>query len=172
MRILESELPKRKKNRLAGYDYSECGAYFLTICVQNREPILWKATNNVGATCGRQLPLSNYGQIINDEIKRISSIYNNVMIDKYVIMPNHIHIIIVLRDNRAVDGRPQVAPTISRIIKQFKGAVTKQIGWSIWQRSFHDHIIRNEDEYRKIWDYIEYNPINWQQDRYFKTSKE
>ncbi len=165
MRKLECELPKRKKNRLENYDYSQCGAYFLTICVQNHEQILWE--NNVGATCGRPFPLSNYGQIINNEIQCIPSRYNGtVYIDKYAIMPNHIHLIIVLQ-TMDVNGRPQVAPTISRVVKQFKGAVTKQIGWSMWQKSFHNHIIRNNDEYEKIWDYIEYNPINWQQDCYF-----
>lgn len=167
MRILESELPKRKKNRLTGYDYSECGAYFLTICVQNHEPILWKATNNVGANIVRPPILSDIGSIVDVKIKEISTIYPLATVDKYVIMPNHIHLIIVLR-TLDENGRPMVAPTISRIIQQFKGAVTKQIGWSIWQKSFHDHIIRNEDEYFKIWDYIEYNPLNWQLDRYYK----
>lgn len=143
----EHELPKRKRNRVDNYDYSECGAYFLTICVQDRKLLLW---DTVGATCGRPLPLSEYGQIIENEINRISSIYNDtVNIDKYVIMPNHIHLIIVLQ-TMDVNGRPQVAPTICRVIQQFKGAVTKQIGWSIWQKSFHDHIIRNNDEYGTI----------------------
>ena len=164
MQKLEADMPKRKKNRLSDYDYSMCGAYFLTICIQDRIPLLWTSAENVGATFGRPLPLSEYGMIIKNEIERIASIYGNaVNIDKYVIMPNHIHLIIVL-STIGENGRPKVAPTISRIIQQFKGAVTKQIGWSIWQKSFHDHIIRDKEEYEKIWDYIEYNPFNWEQD--------
>lgn len=80
-------------------------------------------------------------------------------------MPNHLHLIIVI-DNPVI-GRTQFAPTISRIIKQFKGAITKQIGFSPWQRSFYDHIIRNEKEYTAYWQYIENNPVNWENDELF-----
>ena len=75
-------------------------------------------------------------------------------------MPNHIHMIITNTNNE----RTQFAPTISRIIKQMKGIITKEIGYSIWQKSFHDHIIRNEKEYNLIAEYIENNPIKWEDD--------
>lgn len=158
-------LPKRKSMRLQDYDYASNGAYFVTLCIKDRQCILW----NVGATCGRPCNdkhhLSDYGLIIDREICKIGMIYGNtVVIDHYVIMPNHIHMIIVLQDG--MDGRPKVAPTISRILQQFKGSISKQIGFSIWQKLFHDHIIRNEQDYQKIWEYIDTNPLRWQDDCY------
>lgn len=83
-----------------------------------------------------------------------------VKLDNYVIMPNHIHMLIAIDDC----GRTLFAPTISRIVKQFKGVVTKQIGKSIWQRSFYDHIIRDEQDYVEKWNYIENNPARWLDD--------
>ncbi len=158
-------MQKRKPIRLKGYDYSQNGAYFITICVKDRHPMLWQP---VGATCGRQRltpQLSNIGITIDNEINRISTMYNqNVSIDKYVIMPNHIHMIIALYNN---NGRPQVAPTISRIMQQFKGSITKQIGFSLWQKLFNDHIIRNQREYEKIWEYIDTNQLNWEKDCFY-----
>ncbi len=93
------DLPKRKPNRLKNYDYSQCGAYFITACTKSRHEILW----NVGATFGRpsESPqLSEYGIIIKNEIDHIDAIYNYIVtIDKYVIMPNHIHMIILLHED-------------------------------------------------------------------------
>ncbi|WMJ21932.1 transposase [Paludicola sp. MB14-C6] len=163
------KLPKRKSNRLNEYNYSKNGAYFVTICVKDRHELFWK--QGVGATLGRPndtAHLSIYGNVVNNEIKRIEKIYNDVVvITRYVIMPNHIHLVICLQGN---DGRPQVAPTISRVIQQFKGSVTKQLGFPLWQKLFHDHIIRNEDEYFRILQYIENNPFYWEQDLYYKPT--
>ncbi|MTI81456.1 MAG: transposase [Firmicutes bacterium] len=159
------KLPKRKSNRLIGYDYSQYGAYFITICIKDRKKLLWQ--NVVGATFGRPIEtsLSSIGKIVDTEIAKISDVYKNVTIKKYVIMPNHIHMIIVLQPDEG--RRPQVAPTISRIIQQFKGSISKKLGFSIWQKSYYDHIIRNETEYQKIWEYIDTNPLKWEHDKYY-----
>lgn len=165
------ELPKRKPNRLNGYDYGQYGAYFITICIKDRQKLLWQ--NDVGATSGRPIEpsLSYIGKIVDTEIAKISNVYQNVVVEKYVIMPNHIHMIIVLqadKSRRPQSGRPQVAPTtVSRIIQQFKGSISKKLGFSIWQKSYHDHIIRNETEYQKIWEYIYTNPLKWELDKYY-----
>jgi len=79
-------------------------------------------------------------------------------------MPNHMHFIIVIINTE--NGRTQVAPIISRIIQQFKGSISKQIGFSIWQKLFYDSIIRNENEYLRIWEYIDQNPLKWKEDSY------
>lgn len=156
------ELQKRKKNRLKDYDYSQNGAYFITVCVKDKRNLLW---TDVGATCGRP-QLTDIALKVDKEINKISAVYENVVIDKYVIMPNHIHIIILL--NGTKNGRTEFAPTISRIIKQFKGSISKQIGYSIWQQSFYDHIIRDEEDYLKIWRYTETNPLKWREDCYYE----
>ncbi|MCL2406513.1 MAG: transposase [Defluviitaleaceae bacterium] len=161
------ELLRRKPNRLKDYDYSRNGCYFVTICVKGRQKLL----GNVGANCVRQgihQNLSAQGKIIEKEIGILSETYDSVNVDKYVIMPNHIHMIIIINVNgQEVSRRTQFAPTVSRIIKQFKGSITKKIGSSIWQRSFHDHIIRNEADYQRIWLYIDMNIVKWEEDCYY-----
>jgi REP element-mobilizing transposase RayT len=154
------ELPIRKPNRLNHYDYSQSGYYFITVCIKDRHELL--GSIDVGANCVRPC-LSEYGRIVEKEIAILSETYNAVSVRNYVIMPNHIHLIVVIGES----GRTQFAPTISRIIKQFKGSITKKVGFSIWQRSFHDRIIRNKDEYSRIAEYIENNPYSWQDDCFY-----
>ena len=91
-------------------------------------------------------------------IKNIPIHYPVITVDNYVIMPDHIHLL--LQINSDFNGRPLVAPTIDRVIKQMKGYISKQIGFSIWQKSFNDHIIRGDQDYKEIWEYIENNPLN------------
>ena len=163
------KLPQRKNIRLKNYDYSQAGYYFITICNKDKKNLFW----NVGAhlwsseTFGLQFKkqiLSNIGEVIDKEINKINSIYKNVEIDKYVIMPNHIHMIIVLYDEK---GRSQTAPTISRIVQQFKGSISKQVGFPLWQKLFYEHIIRNQEEYEKTYEYIQTNPLKWEEDKYY-----
>ena len=157
-----SEMPKRKQIRIEDYDYSAPGAYFVTICTANREKILWK--DGRGELCSpAQIVLSNAGMIVCKEIEKLNTIYNAVSVDTFCIMPDHIHLLLVIHTD--ADGRTQFAPTISRVVKQFKGAITKQIGRSIWQKSFHEHGIRNQQDYDEIWEYIENNPLKYMQKR-------
>ena len=159
------ELPKRKTIRLKEYDYNLPGAYFITICVKNKKPILSDVF--VGASIARpkEIRLSKYGKIVDKTIKNIPFYYPAISIDNYVIMPNHIHLLIQIRSDNI--GRPMVAPTIERVIQQMKGIITKQIGFSIWQKSFNDHIIRGNFDYKEIWEYIENNALKWREDKYY-----
>ena len=84
-----------------------------------------------------------------------------LQVEKYVIMPNHLHMILWIKETE------ENPPTISHVIQQMKGAVTKQLGVSIWQKSFHDHVIRGKQDYLEIWEYIENNPLKWTLDRYY-----
>ena len=153
-----NELPKRKQIRIENYDYSTPGAYFITVCTVNREKIFW--SDRRGELCSpANVPLSDIGMIVDNEIKKLNSVYDAVRVDKYCIMPDHIHMILTI--NTDADGRPQVAPTISRVIKQFKGSVTKQAGRVIWQKSFYEHTIRNQQDYNEIWEYIQNNPVKY-----------
>ncbi|MBQ7087055.1 MAG: hypothetical protein IJM96_06240 [Clostridia bacterium] len=157
------KLPERKPNRLNKYDYSSDGVYFITICVRDMKCILSEV--NVGATIGRpnEIHLTQIGKIVDEAINEIPKHYYTVFVDKYVIMPNNIHIL--LRIDRG--GRPMVAPTISRVIQQMKGYITKKVGYPIWQKLFHDHIIRGEKDYLKIAEYIENNPYKWKDDCFY-----
>ena len=152
------DLPIRKNIRLRDYDYSQGGVYFITICTKNKSPILWDI--NVGTTNGRP-PISRNGQIVDNAINNISAVYPSAEIDKYVIMPNHVHMLISLSDN---DGQTLQSPKIGRVIQHLKGYVRKQIGYMIWQTRFYDHIIRDEKDYLARWKYIDENPLKWQDD--------
>ena len=154
----KKELPKRKKNRLQGYDYSSSGAYFITICTSERRNYFW---NNVGARIARpqDVELSTYGEILDDAVKKISIIYPAISVEAYVIMPNHVHLLLMVRADE--HGRAMRAPTMSRIVNQLKGYVTKKIGISIWQKLFFDHVIRNREDYEEHAKYIYENPMKW-----------
>ncbi len=156
---MESIFPKRKEIRLGNYDYSTCGVYFITICTKQKKPLFW---DNVGATCGRpenEYQLSDCGIIVENEIALLSSVYESVRVDKYIVMPDHIHMLVSIVPDEF--GRPQVAPTISRVVQQFKGAITKKVGFSLWQKGYYDHIIRGQQDYDEIWQYIDENPLRW-----------
>ena len=137
----------RKTPRLSGYDYSNKGAYFITICVKERVEILGEVLQHGDE---RKMQLSEYGLVIEKYLSQIKGI------DAYVIMPNHIHMIIFINN--------QNEQPITRRIATFKTLVTKELGFAIFQRSFHDHIIRNEQEYLHIVNYIVDNPQKWTQD--------
>ena len=177
------ELPVRKNVRLHDYDYSKAGCYYITICVKDRHELLGRV---VGAITNRpnqdantvQVELTEYGHIIEQTIIGIPVYYPYVSVDKYTIMPNHIHILFTFRysemwidggneRNLDKDGRLIIAPTtLSNVVRQFKRHVTREIGFSMWQKSFHDRIIRNETEYQRVWRYIDENPARWADDVY------
>lgn len=152
------EIKTRKPNRLENYDYSQNGTYFITVCVKNRKPILSRI---VGATIGRpfEIQLTRCGEIVKKSIKNITEFYPAIEVDNFVIMPDHIHLLLRIHVDNS--GRPMTAPTISNLINQTKGYVTKRVGFTIWQKSFYDHIIRNQEDYNKVWEYIENNPLKY-----------
>ena len=153
-----NNLPKRKEIRIKDYDYSSPGAYFITICTANREEILW---NGVGADIIRpqNVPLSTVGKIVEQGILQMAQHYENVAVDKYCVMPDHIHFI--LRIESDIGGRIISAPTVSTVVGSMKRWVSRQIGRPIWQKSFYDHGIRNQRDYDEIWEYIENNPLKY-----------
>ncbi|MBQ8831370.1 MAG: transposase [Oscillospiraceae bacterium] len=156
---------KRKNNRLAEFDYSTVGAYFITVCVKGKQHIFW--AKNVGADIIRpqnEYILSDYGYIADRVIKDIPVHYPSITVDKYAIMPNHIHLLLSIHET---DGRIISAPTISTVVGQMKRQISKLIGISIWQKSFYDHIIRNKHDYDAAWQYIDENPVKWETDEFY-----
>ena len=156
------ELPKRKRNRLTEYDYSTPNAYFITVCTQKRKNLFWE---DVGAAIGRpeNVLLTEIGMMAKQAVLDIPKHYPTVTVNNAVIMPNHIHLL--LRIKADTDGRPMTAPTISMIINQTKGIISKKAGFSVWQKGFYDHIIRGNQDYMDIWNYIEGNPGKWAEDK-------
>ena len=124
--------------------------------------------------------LSKIGKEVDNTIKYIGK-YDFINMDKYVIMPNHVHIIISFEYPAGGCGNPPLQaenptyPPLQEIIKRLKTYTNKQYNklsnrndLKLWQRSFHDHIIRNENDYKTIWEYIENNPFKWEHDRYYR----
>lgn len=151
----------RKQLRLNNYDYSSAGAYFITICTKDNKQILAKIVVGDGVLTVPDYTLTPYGIICEKHIQSLNNFYENVNIDKYVIMPNHIHMLI------SVSVVPQTVSrtnSIPDVIRSFKSLVTRDIGVSIWQRSYNDHIIRNQEDYNMKWKYIDANIIRWKND--------
>ena len=168
------ELPVRKSIRLKGYDYSRAGYYFVTICVKNRHEMLGKVVGRDVLIAPPHVQLSEYGEIADKHINKINLVCDGFRVDKYVIMPNHIHMIIIktydgvgaANDGAMKTSRPTSA-SIPNIIRSFKTMVTKEIGFSLWQERYHERILRNEEEYRIRWNYIKNNPAKWADDDFF-----
>ena len=142
------ELPNRRKNRLENYDYSQNGAYFITICTKGRK----KALSEIVGDDAHIVP-KPYGAIVEKYIR------NAKEIEKYVIMRDHIHMIIRIDNGTMWASSP--TKKVSSIVRSIKILTTKEIGKPIFQRSYYDHIIRNQSDYNEIWEYIENNPKKW-----------
>ena len=166
------EYPKRKKNRLGYYDYNQNGAYFITICTNDRKCILSRIVGG-GVLDASATHLSDLGTIVERRIWEMNRVYPDVQTVKYVIMPNHVHLLVCIdrSEHRAGYGRSRTpSPTnavIPRYVSTFKRLCNREFGKDIWQRSFHDHIIRDEAHYQLIWQYIDTNPARWQQDCFY-----
>jgi putative transposase len=164
----------RRSIRLREYDYSQPGSYFITVCTSDKAPLF-------GEIIEGEMVLNDFGKIVEKEILKTESFRNNIEIDKYVIMPNHVHLIIVIWPSRT--GTARRAPTVERfgkpirnsiptIVRSLKSAITRQINilrhisnHSIWQRNYYEHIVRNEGELNKIRCYIINNPPKWEFDQ-------
>ncbi|MBS1745527.1 MAG: hypothetical protein JST21_05105 [Bacteroidetes bacterium] len=197
----------RRSIRLKGYDYSQAGLYFITICCQDRAYLFGNVVNG-------EIILNEYGTVAHNEWAKTPEIRNNVELGEFVVMPNHIHGIIRLsgrgelhspenetdvfntsqppENETDVFNTPQppdnltgnyrgesISPlrgpsqTIGAIVRGYKSSVTKQlnllnIGCVVWQRNYYEHIIRNEQSYQRIAEYIINNPKNWKEDKFYK----
>ena len=164
------ELPKRKPNRIPHFDYSTPGAYFVTICTQDKAPLLSTVVGG-GALDAPDVRLSRYGEIAQKYILSGNRI-PGVTVDKYVIMPNHIHLILLVEETATAGTSRAPSPTnavIPHFVSTLKRFCHRDFGKKIFQRSYHDHVIRNEASYQKIWQYIDNNPTLWQEDCFYVT---
>lgn len=148
----EDRFPKRKSPRIKEYDYSQGNYYFVTICTSQKQRIF-----------GNPMELNKLGKIAEKLLFEIQVHCSNIRIDKHVIMPNHIHVIFEVVEDGA---------DLLNVIGSYKSAVAKEIHKiqpkiTVWQRSFHDHVIRNQKSYEKIWNYIEGNPSKWEEDCFY-----
>ena len=149
---MKNDRPQRKTIRLPNYDYSREGAYFVTICTEGKAKLLCSYTRPAMEGDMPIFRLTPVGQTVNEMLRLIPGI------DKYVIMPNHVHLIVF---NDGSDG------SLARKIQFFKSNITRKLGRSIWQRSYYEYVIRSEQDYLVRWKYIDDNPIKWATDDYY-----
>ncbi len=165
------ELKNRKSPRLRYFDYNKTGVYFITICTENRKCILSRIVGTGVPDCpNSQVELTPYGIIAERYIKQLDAFYGNISVKSYVIMPNHIHILLFIRGNG--QSRTPVPTTkansiYSRYISTFKRFCNKEYGKNIWQERSYDHIIRNREDYEKHLQYIYENPKRWLYDELY-----
>ena len=160
--------PERKEIRLRNYDYGTAGVYFITICSNNREctfgSVVQGSVFQEPTVC-----LSELGETIRDNINLISIAYPNLEIAKSVIMPNHLHLLLLVREGVQADGQALNKMLIPKVIQSFKASVSRQTKAQkpVWQNRFYDHVVRDEQEFQRIWSYIDNNPASWLDDCYY-----
>ncbi len=162
------ELPKRKTIRLKEYDYNNEGYYFITVCTKDKQKLLCDIVGT-GILDGPQIKFTKQGNIAKQQIETMRDFYDDIKIDKYVIMPNHIHLLIKIIGAENGPSRKPV-PTnskISNFVGTFKRFCNKQYGKNVWQYRSHDHIIRGQQDYKEIWQYIDNNPAKWEEDKFY-----
>ena len=174
--VIDMEMPNRKPNRIAGYDYSQSGAYFVTICTQDRKKILSRISvgtplpgcpqepcdeNGHPGTGVPTVELLWHGEVADKYIRQMDAFYNHLSVDKYVIMPDHIHLLVTIHGGHPGTGVPTRTSEIARFVGTFKRFCNKEYGSNIWQSRYYDHVIRNQQDYNEVWEYIENNPTKW-----------
>ena len=163
---MENNLPKRKHPRLEHYDYSTAGAYFITICTHSRRCLLSRIVGRGLAPA--EIRYTAYGRIAQEQLLLLEQRYPSLQIDQYVIMPNHIHAILLLEET-AGDGQ---RPTIMDIVCAYKSLTTRQCKKvqpidKLFQTSFYEHVIRGREDYNEIAEYIVNNPKEWELDKLY-----
>ena len=154
--------PSRRPLRLPEYDYSTAGGYFITVCTRDKAQILCRGAHCAPAEGGR-FPLSEKGMWVRRGIENIPKQYPGITVEKYVIMPNHVHLILMIHTD---GGRTMCAPTVSRVVRGLKEYVTKRCGVPVWQRSYYDRVLRGEEDFLRAWGYLDGNPARWAEDEY------
>ena len=165
----KAAFPKRKEIRLKSWDYSNVGAYFITICTFQKSCILSRITVGEGLA-PPVVMLSPIGQCVKEQLLALPKRYPTVHIDNYAIMPNHIHLLVSFNTD---SGGASPSPTLFDVVRVLKSLSTRlsrdNLGnLPLWQRSFHEHVIRNDNDYCEIWEYIDANPAKWAEDRYYE----
>ena len=151
---------------MKSYDYSY-GWFFVTFCTANRKQILSRICVGRGALTPPCVELSAIGRTVEKHILRTNELYANVAVDSYVIMPNHVHLILALEPSAGGGVRAPRPTPLSDVVRSIKVMVTKEIGYSVWQTSYYDHILRNEADYLRARQYVDENPARWAEDEYY-----
>lgn len=162
-------LPCRKRNRMGEYNYSAEGEYFITICVKERCEILSEIVGDDACDVPK-IRLLPCGEIVDKHIKKMDGNYKGINVYSYVIMPNHVHLILqILPECGTSQASSPTKALIPMFVSQLKRRCNREYGENIWQRSYHDRIIRDGDEFEKKDNYIRENPSLWKKDCFYSS---
>ncbi len=168
-------MKKRKRNRMVGYDYSMNNLYFVTICVKNMECCFGEILSAYSESKSKKMYLNEIGEIAKIQWDWLENQYPYIKVHTFIIMPNHIHGIIEIDRNLIINKNIKIK-SLSSLMGAYKMTTSKLIHLSgfhdfSWHRSFYDHIIRSENAYENIFNYIKMNPDKWVDDKYNTTQK-
>ncbi len=151
------DYPKRKHPRLKTFDYAAGGTFCITICTSGKEKTLGTVVTDGEES---HVQLSPLGRFVEDLIQSIPDAYQGVQVHNSVVMPNHVHILLQIPEGKPV--------SLFTVIRSLKTMAVKGWGQPIWQRSYYEHIVRNEQDALRYWKYIDENPKKWTLDPYFE----
>lgn len=166
---MKETFSRRKNPRLRDFDYSTAGAYFITICTENRKNLLSHIVGGDVLDAPCDIELSEYGKIAEKYVNQLSDFYKDIVVEAYTIMPNHIHIMLMIQyvGTSRTSSPTKQHSTVPRFISTLKRFCNKEYGYNIWQRSYNDHIIRDEEDYLLHLRYISENPLKWKLDELY-----
>lgn len=158
----------RKTTRLPDYDYSDPGYYFITLCTKEKRKFLGEVVGT-GLLDGPKVQLSSYGEVAKAQLEQMADFYDTINLESYIVMPNHIHLLLRIqeKENMRTGRLSPTSSAIGKFVGTFKRFCNKRYGKNIWQMRSHDHVIRGEKDYLKIWSYIENNAAKWKQDCFY-----
>ncbi|MBR2070458.1 MAG: hypothetical protein IJ981_03425 [Clostridia bacterium] len=164
------QFTKRKTPRLKNFDYNTVGVYFITICTKNRRCLLSRIVGTGVLDCP-QVELTESGKIAEKYINQLNGFYEHISVESYVIMPNHIHLLLFIKENgQSRTPVPTRANSVfSKFVSTFKRYCNKEYGENIWQARSNDHIIRNRQDYEEHLQYIYQNPLRWHCDELYSN---
>lgn len=173
---MKMKLPERKPNPMAQYSYGQAGSYFVTLCTHNRARLFQMESSAGNGLCA--IPEKENGtthkscpaagnQIIHKWIRETENKFPSITIDKYVIMADHIHLIITIPSQHTNCSLPDImrffkTMTTNEYIRDVKAGILPSFDKKLWQKSYYDHVIRNQQDYNEIWEYIRNNPLKWE----------
>lgn len=165
---MKEPLPRWKPLRLKDWDYSTRGLYFLTVCAKDHQPLFGRVVGG-GVLDAPRVALTEAGAAIERRISVINAHYRHVQIEQYVIMPNHLHLLVLVsgpsRTPAPTNNRAnEVIPALISTLKRF---VNKDCGEDLWQTRYYDHVVRDDRDLHRIQTYIDQNPAKWAEDRYY-----
>ena len=164
--------PNRKKIRLEGYDYNIAGLYFITVCTKGKKKLLCDIQKPLVGSVVLDAPLvqmTKYGEIVERRLQVMSDFYENIKLDDFVVMPNHVHMMVRVIDfgNGASGTTLPTLNKVGRFVGTFKRFTNREIGFDIWQSGSNDRIVRSDEEYIAYMEYMEANPRRWLTDKHY-----